>query len=125
MDGGLALELKIKTDELTAAKAQVAGLTAQVNGLNDQVGNLKGQISNADNAIAIQNNAIAQLKADSDAEQVQLTTLAKNLNDLQVKEASTVKALQAATAPKNVSDAITYLQTGIEGVLTWQATVSP
>lgn len=121
--GGMGVAYKIKQAELNDANQQIATLKLQVTALNTTVTNLNGQIANLGNSIANQNLAINQLKADSNAKQTQLDALAKNLQILVVKQAATVKALEAATAPKTVNDAVTYLNDTLEGAVTWLNTM--
>lgn len=121
--GGMGVAYKIKQAELNDANQQIATLKLQVTALNTTVTNLNGQIVNATNAIEQQNAAINQLQAKSQAEQVQLTTLAQNLTQLQVKQAATLKQLEAATAPTNDTDILNYLNANAEGAVTWLDTM--
>ena len=115
--GSMGIAYKIKASELTTANIRITAL-------NTTVVNLNGQIANEANAIAIQNNAINLLKSASDAKQAQLDALGKSLQDLTVKQAATVKALEAATAPQTDAATITYLQNTLQGVQAWSNTLN-
>lgn len=120
----MGVAYKIKVAQLADANLKVTSLTDQVNALNATVGNLQGQITNLTSAAAIQNTAINELKADADAKQAQLNTLAQNLKDMSAKQAATLAALEAATAPQTDAAILTDLQQSVQGVLTWASTLN-